>query len=164
MKVEDQISIEKRVVLVRNTGTVRSQADSAYGANVEVRVSASDFPIGQDQSSLGLLLVKWRGDLALATNLHQMGCCLTTGKPSLSASSIEKRGYEFFFVFFSTARLACMIEVRNLRQFGLDDGFDRRGLGGGLRPDEAAEGVIGGDDFDRWDFDGEDLVGDGLGS
>ncbi|CAN1235341.1 Translocase of chloroplast 159, chloroplastic [Linum perenne] len=70
VKLEDQISIGKRVVLVGSTGTVRSQADSAYGANLEVRLRDADFPIGQDQSSLGLSLVKWRGDLALAANLQ----------------------------------------------------------------------------------------------
>ncbi|CAN0928277.1 Translocase of chloroplast 159, chloroplastic [Linum grandiflorum] len=69
-KLEDQISLGKRVVLVGSTGTVRSQGDSAYGANLEVRLREADFPIGQDQSSLGLSLVKWRGDLALAANLQ----------------------------------------------------------------------------------------------
>ncbi|XP_028759349.1 translocase of chloroplast 159, chloroplastic [Neltuma alba] len=70
LKVEDQIALGKRLVLVGSTGTVRSQGDSAYGANVEVRLREADFPIGQDQSSLGLSLVKWRGDLALGANFQ----------------------------------------------------------------------------------------------
>ncbi|GAV73865.1 AIG1 domain-containing protein/DUF3406 domain-containing protein, partial [Cephalotus follicularis] len=70
LKVEDQIAIGKRLVLVGSTGTVRSQGDAAYGANLEVRLREADFPIGQDQSSLGLSLVKWRGDLALGANLQ----------------------------------------------------------------------------------------------
>ncbi|KAJ1426217.1 Translocase of chloroplast, membrane anchor domain [Sesbania bispinosa] len=70
LKVEDQIAVGKRLVLVGSTGTVRSQGDSAYGANVEVRLREADFPIGQDQSSLSLSLVKWRGDLALGANLQ----------------------------------------------------------------------------------------------
>lgn len=70
VKVEDQIVLGKRLVLVGSTGTVRSQGDAAYGANLEVRLREADFPIGQDQSSLGLSLVKWRGDLALGANLQ----------------------------------------------------------------------------------------------
>lgn len=70
VKVEDQISLGKRLVLVGSTGTVRSQGDSAYGANLEVRLREADYPIGQDQSSLGLSLVKWRGDLALGANFQ----------------------------------------------------------------------------------------------
>ncbi|KAL5791804.1 hypothetical protein ACOSP7_000398 [Xanthoceras sorbifolium] len=69
-KLEDQIALGKRLMLVGSTGTVRSQSDSAYGANLEVRLREADFPIGQDQSSLGLSLVKWRGDLALGANLQ----------------------------------------------------------------------------------------------
>ncbi|GKV04900.1 hypothetical protein SLEP1_g16993 [Rubroshorea leprosula] len=70
LKLEDQIAVGKRFLLVGSTGTVRSQGDSAYGANLEVRLRDADFPIGQDQSSLGLSLVKWRGDLALGANLQ----------------------------------------------------------------------------------------------
>ncbi|CAI0460262.1 unnamed protein product, partial [Linum tenue] len=70
IKLEDQIVLGKRLMLVGSTGTVRSQGDSAYGANMEVRLREADFPIGQDQSSLGLSLVKWRGDLAVAANLQ----------------------------------------------------------------------------------------------
>ncbi|KAH7517084.1 hypothetical protein FEM48_Zijuj09G0024700 [Ziziphus jujuba var. spinosa] len=70
VKVEDQITLGKRLVLVGSTGTVRSQGDAAYGANLEVRLREADFPVGQDQSSLGLSLVKWRGDLALGANFQ----------------------------------------------------------------------------------------------
>ncbi|KAL1225136.1 Translocase of chloroplast [Cardamine amara subsp. amara] len=70
VKLEDQIGLGKRFVLVGSTGAMRSQGDSAYGANLEVRLREADFPIGQDQSSLGLSLVKWRGDLALGANLQ----------------------------------------------------------------------------------------------
>ncbi|KAM6557369.1 hypothetical protein CsatB_004388 [Cannabis sativa] len=69
-KIENQTGLGKRVVLVGSTGVVKSQSDSAYGANLEVRLREADFPIGQDQSSLGLSLVKWRGDLALGANLQ----------------------------------------------------------------------------------------------
>lgn len=70
LKVEDQIALGKRLVLVGSTGIVKSQSDSACGANIEVRLREADFPIGQDQSSLSLSLVKWRGDLALGANLQ----------------------------------------------------------------------------------------------
>lgn len=70
VKLEDQISVGKRLVLVGSTGTVRSQKDAAYGANLEVRLREADFPIGQDQSSFVLSLMKWRGDLAIGGNLQ----------------------------------------------------------------------------------------------
>ncbi|XP_044502008.1 translocase of chloroplast 159, chloroplastic-like [Mangifera indica] len=70
IKLEDQIAIGKRLMLVGSTGTVRSQGNSAYGANLEVRLREADFPVGQDQSTLGLSLVKWRGDLALGANFQ----------------------------------------------------------------------------------------------
>ncbi|KAA0044369.1 translocase of chloroplast 159 [Cucumis melo var. makuwa] len=70
LKLEDQITLGKRVVVVGSTGTVRSQNDTAFGANLEIRLREADFPIGQDQSSLGLSLVKWRGDTALGANFQ----------------------------------------------------------------------------------------------
>ncbi|XP_050911407.1 uncharacterized protein LOC127126517 [Lathyrus oleraceus] len=70
VKLEDQIALGKRLVLVGSTGTVRSQNDSAYGANVEVRLREADFLVGQNQSSLSLSLVQWRGDLALGANFQ----------------------------------------------------------------------------------------------
>ncbi|KAM7276400.1 hypothetical protein ACFE04_018266 [Oxalis oulophora] len=70
LKIEDQIAIGKRLMLVGSTGTVRAQGDAAYGANLEIRLKEADFPIGQDQSSISLSLVKWRGDLALGANLQ----------------------------------------------------------------------------------------------
>ncbi|KAH9623089.1 hypothetical protein KSS87_013866 [Heliosperma pusillum] len=70
VKVEDQIMLGKRLVLVGSTGTVRSQKDAAYGANLEVRLREADYPIGQEQSSFTLSLMKWRGDLAVGANLQ----------------------------------------------------------------------------------------------
>ncbi|CAL0301032.1 unnamed protein product [Lupinus luteus] len=70
LKVEDQIVLGKRLALVGSTGIMRSKGDSVYGTNVEVRLREADFPIGQDQSSLSLSLVKWRGDLALGANFQ----------------------------------------------------------------------------------------------
>ncbi|WCJ20209.1 Translocase of chloroplast 159 chloroplastic [Euphorbia peplus] len=69
-KLEDQYALGKRLTLVGSTGIIRSQGDSACGANLEVRLKEADYPIGQDQSSLGLSLVKWKGDLALGANLQ----------------------------------------------------------------------------------------------
>ncbi|XP_020425965.1 translocase of chloroplast 159, chloroplastic isoform X1 [Prunus persica] len=69
LKVEDQIALGKRVILVGTAGSVRSQGESVHGANLEMRLREADYPIGQDQSSVGLSLVKYRGDLALMVNL-----------------------------------------------------------------------------------------------
>lgn len=67
-KVEDQISFGRQYSLVGSAGTVRFQNDSAYGANIEVQRRELDYPIGQVQSTFGLSIIKWRGDLALGFN------------------------------------------------------------------------------------------------
>ncbi|KAK1356937.1 translocase of chloroplast 159, chloroplastic [Heracleum sosnowskyi] len=68
LKVEDQISFGKQYSLVASGGTVRSQQDVAYGANIELQRRELDYPIGQVQSSLGLSLIKFRGELAMGFN------------------------------------------------------------------------------------------------
>ncbi|MQL90403.1 hypothetical protein Taro_023002 [Colocasia esculenta] len=70
LKVDDQLLIGKRVGLVVSSGAVRAQGDTAYGANLEVRLRDKDFPVGQDVSTLGLSLMRWRSDLALGANLQ----------------------------------------------------------------------------------------------
>lgn len=70
LKIEDQLAVGRRVVLVGSTGVAKSQGDAAYGANLEVRLKEKDYPIGQDQSTFSLSLMKWRGDLALMANLQ----------------------------------------------------------------------------------------------
>lgn len=52
-----------------STGVVRSQDETALGANLEVRLREDDFPLGQDQSMFGISLVKARGDMSLMANL-----------------------------------------------------------------------------------------------
>ncbi|TYH32755.1 hypothetical protein ES332_D13G011400v1 [Gossypium tomentosum] len=79
LKLEDHIVVGKQLVLVGSTGTVTSKGDSAYGANLEMRLRGADFPIDQDQSTLGLSLVKWRGDLALGANFQTQ---LSVGRSS----------------------------------------------------------------------------------
>ncbi|KAH8499613.1 hypothetical protein H0E87_015005 [Populus deltoides] len=82
LKIEDQIAVGKRLALVGNAGTVRSGGDTAYGANLEVHLKSKDFPIEQDQSTLGLSLMKWRGDLGLMANLQ---CQFSVGRNSKMA-------------------------------------------------------------------------------
>lgn len=90
VKLEDQIALGKRIVLVGSAGTVRSQGDSVYGANLEVRLREADFPIGQDQSTLGLSLVRWRGDLALGANLQSQLSIGRSSKVSVRAGLNNK--------------------------------------------------------------------------
>ncbi|XP_068310443.1 translocase of chloroplast 159, chloroplastic-like [Pyrus communis] len=90
-KLEQEYAVGKRLVLVGTTGTVRSQGDSAYGANLEVRLREADFPIGQDQSSLGLSLVRWRGDLALGANLQSQFSLGRNYKMAVRAGLNNKR-------------------------------------------------------------------------
>ncbi|EPS59170.1 hypothetical protein M569_15638, partial [Genlisea aurea] len=68
LRIEDQVSIGKQYGVVGSAGVVRSQQDTAYGANVEVQRREVDYPIGQVQSTFSLSVIKWRGDLALGFN------------------------------------------------------------------------------------------------
>ncbi|KAI3732459.1 hypothetical protein L1987_63664 [Smallanthus sonchifolius] len=61
-KVEDQITLGRQYSIIGSAGTVRFQTDSAYGANIEVQRRELDYPIGQIQSTIGLSIIKWRGD------------------------------------------------------------------------------------------------------
>ncbi|GLT99126.1 hypothetical protein SLE2022_165900 [Rubroshorea leprosula] len=70
LKVEDQITVGKRLVLSGGAGTMRSQGETAYGANLEVCLNDKNFPIEQNQTTLGLSLMKWRGDLGVMANLQ----------------------------------------------------------------------------------------------
>ncbi|CAI9104919.1 OLC1v1003711C1 [Oldenlandia corymbosa var. corymbosa] len=68
LKLEDQITLGKQYVLVGSAGAVRSQNDTALGANFELQRRENDFPIGQVQSTVSMSVVKWRGDTALGFN------------------------------------------------------------------------------------------------
>ncbi|GAV74907.1 AIG1 domain-containing protein/DUF3406 domain-containing protein, partial [Cephalotus follicularis] len=70
VKFEDQITLGKRLVLTGCTGAMYSEGETAYGANLEVRLKDTEFPIGQDYYLFGLSLTKWRGDLHLMANLQ----------------------------------------------------------------------------------------------
>ncbi|XP_061339727.1 translocase of chloroplast 159, chloroplastic-like [Gastrolobium bilobum] len=90
LKVEDQIALGKRLVLLGSSSIVGCKGESAYGTNVEVRFREADFPIGQDQSSLGLSLVKWRGELALGANFDSHFCIGRTYKMAVRAGLNNK--------------------------------------------------------------------------
>ncbi|KAH6813965.1 translocon at the outer envelope membrane of chloroplasts 159 [Perilla frutescens var. frutescens] len=68
VKIEDQITIGKQYAVVGSAGAVRSQNDTAYGANFELQRRELDYPIGQVQSTVSMSIIKWRGDLALGFN------------------------------------------------------------------------------------------------
>ncbi|XP_022760564.1 translocase of chloroplast 159, chloroplastic-like [Durio zibethinus] len=70
LKIEDQIAVGKRLVFAGSAGAMTSQGDTAYGANIEIRLKDKDFPVEQNQSTFGLSLVKWRRDLGLMANLQ----------------------------------------------------------------------------------------------
>lgn len=78
-KVEDEIALGKDLVLVGSTGLVKCETDAAYGANLGIRLREKDYPVGQDQSTLGLSLTKWRGDLVWGLNLQSQ---LSVGRNS----------------------------------------------------------------------------------
>ncbi|KAK8511275.1 hypothetical protein V6N13_013692 [Hibiscus sabdariffa] len=70
LKIEDQIGVGRRMLLAGSAGAMRSQGNTAYGANIEIQLKDEDFPIEQNQTSFGLSLVKWKRDLGLMANLQ----------------------------------------------------------------------------------------------
>ncbi|KAG9132143.1 hypothetical protein Leryth_022620 [Lithospermum erythrorhizon] len=70
LKMEDQIALGKQLALAASTGATICQGDAAYGANMEVRLREKDYPVGQDQNTFGLSLMKWRGDMIWGCNLQ----------------------------------------------------------------------------------------------
>lgn len=70
LKIGNQTAIGKHLVLAGGAGVVRSRGDTAYGANLELRLKEEGFPMEQNQSSLGLSLMKCRGDLDLTAALQ----------------------------------------------------------------------------------------------
>lgn len=69
LKIEDQIAIGKGLVLAGSAGAVQCQGDAACGAKLELCLKEKDFPIKQDQTSLGLSIMKWGGGLVLTTDI-----------------------------------------------------------------------------------------------
>jgi Toc86/159 family protein import component len=91
LKIEDQIAVAKRLALVGAAGAVRSGGDTAYGANFEVCLKSKDFPIEKDQSTLGLSLMKWRGDLGLMANLQSQFSIGRNSKMAVRVGMNNKR-------------------------------------------------------------------------
>lgn len=65
-KFKDWISVGKQYYLVVSGGTVQSENDVAYGANMKFQSRRLDYPI--EQSQFGLSIMKFGGDLALGFN------------------------------------------------------------------------------------------------
>ncbi|XP_058077106.1 translocase of chloroplast 101, chloroplastic-like [Magnolia sinica] len=83
IKIEDHISIGRQLSLACSTGAVCGEGNVAYGANLEVRLRDQDYPIGQDQSTFGLSLMKWQGNLALGANLQSQFACGRNSKMAI---------------------------------------------------------------------------------
>ncbi|KAL6190977.1 hypothetical protein ACLB2K_037371 [Fragaria x ananassa] len=69
LKIEDQIAVGKGLVLAGSAGAVQCQGDTACGAKLELRLKEKNFPLKQDQTSLGLSLMKWGGGLVLTADI-----------------------------------------------------------------------------------------------
>lgn len=91
VKLEKQIALGKRIVLVGNAGTSQSRGDSAYEANLEIRLREADFPIGQNQSALGMTLTKSKDDFTVTGNLQSQVSVGRQMKLAASASLDTKR-------------------------------------------------------------------------
>jgi Toc86/159 family protein import component len=110
-KIEDQIAVGKRLALVGNAGTVRSGNDTAYGANFEVRLKSKDFPIEQDQSTLGLSLMKWRGDLGLMAHLQSQFSIGRNSKMAVHVGMNNKRSGQISIKTSSSELQAALIGI-----------------------------------------------------
>ncbi|XP_011005094.1 PREDICTED: translocase of chloroplast 159, chloroplastic-like [Populus euphratica] len=110
-KIEDQIAVGKRLALVGNAGTVRSGNDTAYGANFEVRLKSKDFPIEQDQSTLGLSLMKWRGDLGLMAHLQSQFSIGWNSKMAVHVGMNNKRSGQISIKTSSSELQAALIGI-----------------------------------------------------
>ncbi|CAL9233266.1 unnamed protein product, partial [Arabidopsis halleri] len=93
LKLEKQIALGKWVVLVGNAGTTRSQGDSAYEGNLEVRLREADFPIGQNQSHMGVSLKKSKDDLTVTANVrHQVSVGRQTKVTAFASLDSKRNG------------------------------------------------------------------------
>ncbi|KAJ8421282.1 hypothetical protein Cgig2_023854 [Carnegiea gigantea] len=90
VKLEDQITMNKRLVLVGSTGAVRCQKDVTYGTNLEVRLRDVAYPLGQDESSFVLSLMKWRGDLAVGAHFQSQFSVVRNSKMAIRFSLNNK--------------------------------------------------------------------------
>ncbi|WCJ23496.1 Translocase of chloroplast 159 chloroplastic [Euphorbia peplus] len=70
LKIEDQITFGKQLAMAGSAGAMRSKGETAFGANFEIRMKNKDYPVNQNQSTLGFSLLKWRSDLNYMANLQ----------------------------------------------------------------------------------------------
>lgn len=69
-KVEDSVAIGKRTTLVGNAGVVQSQDDAAFGVNFDLCRRDKDHVRNEDETSLRISVMKYKGDLIYGCNLH----------------------------------------------------------------------------------------------
>ncbi|KAH0992933.1 hypothetical protein GBA52_004416 [Prunus armeniaca] len=69
LKIEDQMTIGKHLVLAGSAGALQFEGETAHGAKLEVRLKNKDCPKRQDQTGLGLSLMKWGGGLVLTADI-----------------------------------------------------------------------------------------------
>ncbi|KAK0608090.1 hypothetical protein LWI29_025376 [Acer saccharum] len=105
VKMEDTIAVGKRLVLTGNAGAMRSQGDTAYGATLEVRLKDKDFPIEQDNSSLSLSMMNWRGDSTLMANLQSQFSIGRGSKMAVRVGLNNKRSGQITVKFSSSEQL-----------------------------------------------------------
>ncbi|KAK2645941.1 hypothetical protein Ddye_021136 [Dipteronia dyeriana] len=105
VKMGDMIAVGKRLVLTGNAGAMRSQGDTAYGATLEVRLKDNDFPIEQDNSSLSLSMMNWRGDSTLMANLQSQFSIVRGSKMAVRVGLNNKRSGQITVKFSSSEQL-----------------------------------------------------------
>lgn len=71
LKVGDRVVIGKQIVLVGNAGIIQSQDDAAaYGVKFDLCRRDKDHPTNQDETSVGMSVMRYRDDLIYGCNLQ----------------------------------------------------------------------------------------------
>lgn len=75
-KIEDKLTLNKRLSLLISGGAMTGRGDIAYGGRLEATLRQKDYPIGRVLSTVALSVVDWHGDLAVCCNIqthHSLG-------------------------------------------------------------------------------------------
>lgn len=70
IKFEDRFSIGERTTFVGNAGILQSQHGAAYGVNLDLCLKKKDHSINQDETMIGMSVMRCRGELIYGCNLH----------------------------------------------------------------------------------------------
>lgn len=87
LKVGDRVAMGKQIVLVGNAGIIQSQDDAAtYGVKFDLCRRDKDHPTNQDETSVGMSVMRYRDDLVYGCNLHSQISISRNSKLDITAA------------------------------------------------------------------------------